>query len=91
MLDPSLRSKKKIEYPPPRPPTPGGHEKTVRSPTPPPLIQGRHLYDRPLFCISVMNLLYFETSSHVNEYVILDGGGGKGDACDGFESCSIER
>ena len=40
-------------------------KKNVRSPSPPPLIQGRLSHDRPWFCVSVMNLLYSETSSHV--------------------------
>ena len=43
------------------PPT-RGHKKT---PSLPPLIQGRHPHDSPWFCVSVMNLLYSETSSHV--------------------------
>ena len=70
MLGPSLRSKKKREYPP-HP----GHKKT---PSLPPLIQGRLQHDSPWFCVSVMNLLYSETSSHVKlrykisyKYVIL--------------------
>ena len=59
MLGPSLRSKKKREYPPP--PT-RGHEKT---PSLIPLIQGRLPHDSPWFCVLVMNLLYSESSSHV--------------------------
>ena len=39
-------------------------KKTVRSQSPP-LIQGRLSYDRLWFCVSVMNLLYSETPSHV--------------------------
>ena len=85
MLGPSLRSKKKREYPPP-PPT-RGHKKT---PSLIPLIQGRLPHDSPWFCVSVMNLLYSETSSHVKlrykmsyKYVILGGcgGGGWGRGC----------
>ena len=91
MLGPSLRSKKKREYPPP--PLPGGHKKT---PSLPPLIQGRLPHDSPWFCVFVMNLLYSETSSHVKlrykisyKYVILGGSGGGGGG-DAVESCSIE-
>ena len=91
MLGLSLRSKKKREYPPP-PPT-RGHKKT---PSLPPLIQGRFPHDSPWFCVSVMNLLYSETSSHVKlrykmsyKYVILGGGGGGGGG-HAVESCSIE-
>ena len=89
MLGPSLRSKKKREYPPPT----RGHKKT---PSLPPLIQGRLPHDSPWFCVSVMNLLYSETSSHVKlrfkmsyKYVIMGGGGGGGGG-DAVESCSIE-
>ena len=71
---------RKIESTPP-PPT-RGHKKT---PSLPPLIQGRLPHDSPWFCVSVMNLLYSETSSHVKlrykmsyKYVILGGGGGGG-------------
>ena len=78
MLGPSLRSKKKREYPPPT----RGHKKT---PSLIPLIQGRLPHDSPWFCVSVIKLLYFETSSHVKlrykmsyKYVILGGGGGGG-------------
>ena len=69
-------ARKKREYPPPYP----GHKKT---PSLPPLIQSRLPHDSPWFCVSVMNLLYSETSSHVKlrykmsyKYVILGGGGG---------------
>ena len=77
-------------------PTPTrGHKKT---PSLPPLIQGRLPHDSPWFCVSVMNLLYSETSSHVKlrykmsyKYVILGGsGGGGGGGGDAVESCSIE-
>ena len=40
-------------------------KKNVRPPSPPPLIQGRLTHDRSSFSVSVMNLLYSETSSHV--------------------------
>ena len=70
-----------------------GHKKT---PSLPSLIQSRLPHDSPWFCVSVMNLLYFETSSHVKlrykmsyKYVILGGGGGGGGG-DAVESCSIE-
>ena len=39
-------------------PTTRGHKKT---PSLPPLIQGRLPHDSPWFCVSVMNLLYSET------------------------------
>ena len=74
-----------------------GHKKT---PSLIPLIQGRLPLDSPWFCVSVMNLLYSETSSHVKlrykmsyKYVILGGGGGggvEGGGGDAVESCSIE-
>ena len=89
MLGPSLRSKKKREYPPTR-----GHKKT---PSLIPLNQGRLPHDIPWFCVSVMNFLYSETSSHVKlrykmsyKYVILGGGGGGGWGGDAVESCSIK-
>ena len=79
MLGPSLCSKKKKRVPPP--PT-RGHKNTPSLIT---LIQGRLPHDSPWFCVSVMNLLYSETSSHVKlrykmsyMYVILGGGGGGG-------------
>ena len=80
-------ARKKESTPPP--PT-RGHKKT---PSLIPLIQGRLPHDSPWFCVSVMNLLYSETSSHVKlrykmsyKYVILGGGGGGGGG--GGRGCS---
>ena len=76
----STQQEKKRVPPPPH--TTRGHKKT---PSLIPLIQGRLPHDSPWFCVSVMNLLYSETSSHVKlrykmsyKYVILGGGGGGG-------------
>ena len=52
MLGLSLRALESIASPP------LGRKKTVRSSSPPPLIQGRLSHERPCFCISVMKLLY---------------------------------
>ena len=84
-------ARKKESTPPPT----WGHKKT---PPLPPLIQGRLPQDSPWFCVSVINLLYSKTSSHVKlrykmsyKYVILGGGGGGGGGGgDAVESCSIE-
>ena len=78
--------------PPPPPHTSLGRKKTVRSPSPP-LIQCRLSHDRSCLCVSIMNLLYSETSSHVklrNEmsmwyWVVVGDGGGR------VALCSIER
>ena len=76
--------------PPPPPHTSLGREKTVRSASPP-LIQCRLSHDKSCFCVSIMNLLYSETSFHVmlrNEmsmlyWVVVGDGGGR------VASCSI--
>ena len=67
-----------------------GHKKT---PSLIPLIQGRLPHDSPWFCVSVMNLLYSETSSHVKlrykmsyKYAILCGDGGGEGVGEGMQS-----
>ena len=71
MSGPSLHARKLESI---TPLLPLGRKKTLRSSSPPPLVQGRLSHDRAWFYVSVMNLHYSKVKKRT-EYVILGGGG----------------